>query len=77
MATGELHEWSDIDLIVVQETELRFLDRLRHLRLILKPKVGVDILCYTPDEYDELCRERLFFQEEVLDKGRVLYDRAS
>jgi uncharacterized protein len=75
MVTGEIHEWSDIDLVVVQETKLPFMKRLHHLRGLLKPQVGTDILSYTPSEFDQMARERLFFRHEILGKGVVLYER--
>jgi len=77
LASGHIHEWSDIDLVVVKETKLPFLKRTRELRKVIQPNVAVEILCYTPDEFTKLCKERLFFQEEILGKGKVLYERAS
>lgn len=77
VATGDVKEWSDIDLVVVAETALPFLKRIRQLRQLLQPKVSVDILYYTPDEFAQMCRERLFFQEEILGKGKVLYERSN
>ena len=77
VATGDVNEWSDIDLVVVAETDLPFLRRIRQLRHLLQPKVSVDLLYYTPDEFAQMCRERLFFQEEILGKGKVLYERSN
>lgn len=77
LATGEVKEWSDIDLVVVTHTDLPFLKRIRQIRKLLQPEVGVDILCYTPDEFLQLCQERLFFQEEILGKGKILYERTN
>jgi predicted nucleotidyltransferase len=75
MASGDVHEWSDIDLIIVKETDLPFYQRLRSIRNLLQPKIGVDILYYTPEEFEYLVHNRLFFQQEVLPKGKVLYER--
>jgi len=68
MVTGEIHEWSDIDLVLVQETRLPFMKRLHHLRGLLQPRVAVDILCNTPSEFDQMARERSFFKHEILGK---------
>jgi predicted nucleotidyltransferase len=68
------HEASDIDLIVVYETEKRFLDRLRELSMAWDLPKGVDILAYTPDESEELMDTRPFVQDAVA-SGRVLYER--
>jgi len=77
MAAGPMHSWSDIDLVIVQRTELPFLQRIHEVRRLLRPRVGTDILIYTPDEFESLCRERPFFQSEILGRGRVVYDRSS
>jgi uncharacterized protein len=75
VATGDVHEWSDIDLVIVNETGLPYLERLRHTQKLLRPIVGTDIFYYTPEEFAKLCAERRFFQDEIISKGRVLYER--
>jgi len=75
LASGQVGEWSDIDLVIVKETDRRFLDRIREVMQLLRPQVGMDILVYTPEEFAELSRERPFVREEILQKGRVLYER--
>lgn len=77
VATGDVHEWSDIDLVIVRKTTLPFLERMRELRTLLQPTVAVELLCYTPGEFGKLCAERRFFQEEILGKGKVLYERTN
>ena len=77
MASGEVGPWSDIDLVIVQQTDLPFMKRLRQVRQLLKPRVGTDILVYTPSEFEQLRQERPFVREEILEKGIVLYERAS
>ncbi len=75
LATGDIHSWSDIDLVIVKQTSLPFLERLHEVRRLLRPRVGTDILVYTPEEFEQLSQRRLFFQEEILDKGIVVYER--
>lgn len=75
MAAGEIEEWSDLDLVIVAETDKRFLERTKEVMLLLRPQVGVDILVYTPKEFEQLSRERSFFRTEILKKGKVLYER--
>ena len=75
LAAGDLHRWSDIDLLIVEKTTLPFLQRLHQKRLLLQPTVGIDILVYTPEEFEQLFLERPFFREEVLNKGMVLYEQ--
>jgi predicted nucleotidyltransferase len=77
MAGGEIHEWSDIDLVIVKDTPKRFLARLKEVALLCRASVGVDYLVYTPQEFDRLAADKgnPFFQREILEKGRVLYER--
>jgi predicted nucleotidyltransferase len=70
-------EWSDIDLVVVKETDRRFLDRTKNVLQLLQPRVGVDVLVYTPQEFERLARERNFVRTEIRGKGRVLYERGA
>jgi predicted nucleotidyltransferase len=77
LVTGHIRAWSDIDLVIVERTDLPFLQRLRQVRKLLRPKVGTDILVYTPEEFEQLRRQRPFFREEILAKGMVIYERGS
>jgi predicted nucleotidyltransferase len=71
-ATGP---WSDLDLVIIKETSRRFLDRTRDVLRLLQPKVGVDILVYTPQEFELLSRQRAFVRDEIVGRGKVLYER--
>lgn len=75
MASGNIGPWSDIDLVIVKETSRRFLDRTRDVMELLRPEVGVDILVYTPEEFEQLKRDRRFVRDEIVEKGKVLYQR--
>jgi predicted nucleotidyltransferase len=75
VAAGEIHEWSDIDLVIIQQTASPFFARLREIRQLLQPTVGTDVLVYTPGEFEQMCRERDFMREEILGKGRTIYER--
>lgn len=73
LVTGEIHEWSDIDLMVVKETDQRFLDRTKELFYLLRPEVGLDIWVYTPQEFQQLLQEQPFVQDEIVGKGKLLF----
>lgn len=75
LAAGEVQEWSDIDLVIVKETERKFLDRTREVLELLRPQVGIDVLVYTPDEFAQMVQQRAFVRDEIVGKGRVLYDQ--
>jgi predicted nucleotidyltransferase len=75
LAKNEINEWSDIDLIVIKDTDKPFYERLEEVIEIVKPDIGVDIIVYTPEEVDEM-KESLFYTEEVLKKGKIIYERS-
>jgi len=75
LATEQVGEWSDIDLVIIKESNLKFLDRIREVMRLLNPRVGVDILVYTPEEFAQLSQERPFVRQEILAKGKVIYER--
>lgn len=75
LARGEVGRGSDIDLIIVQETDKRFLDRLEEIYAALEPRVGLDVLVYTPGEFARMERTNSFIKRAV-NEGKVLYDAA-
>jgi predicted nucleotidyltransferase len=77
LASGNVHEWSDIDLVVIKQTSKPYFQRLKELALLTRPKVGVNFFVYTPSEVEKMESDGNFFiVEEILGKGRLLYDRA-
>ena len=78
LAQGEVHEWSDIDLAIVKDTPARFLKRMREIFLLTHPEVTLNVVVYTPGEVVEMEKQKHYFwKDEILGKGRVLYDRAA
>ena len=73
LATDAAGEQSDIELVVVQDTEKRFLERLDDIYRAVVPRVSVDILVYTPTEWEQLSREERF-QQRIRGEGKVLYE---
>ncbi|MGC8873284.1 MAG: nucleotidyltransferase domain-containing protein [Chloroflexia bacterium] len=67
-ARGKSHWGSELDLLVVLDTELPFVDRLSLLYLALLPRMPVDILAYTPEEFTVL-RESNPLVRSVCQKG--------
>lgn len=74
-ASGDIGEWSDLDMVIVQEDEAPFLERTRRVLALLQPRVGLDVLVYTSGEYAQLSRARKFFRQEIITKGIVIYER--
>jgi predicted nucleotidyltransferase len=78
MARAAVGEWSDLDLVIIKDTPKPFLQRLKEVALLCRAPVGVDFFVYTPHEFDQMIANRNpFILEEVLRKGKVLYERPS
>ena len=76
LASDQIHSLSDIDIAIVKSTKKRFIERLYEVSLLVKPKLGVHFLVYTPQELESMVQEnRLFLTKEILGKGHVLYAR--
>lgn len=71
-----VNEWTDLDLVVVVETDLPFQRRAGEILKRARPEVGADIFVYTPSEWKRMKSESPFIKEDVLKKGRVVYERA-
>jgi len=59
VASDRVDEWSDLDLVVVVRSEEGFLDRSVRLGRWLEPRVGADLLVYTPEEVRGLLEKAL------------------
>jgi predicted nucleotidyltransferase len=78
-AYGRPDEESDIDLLIIKETDKRPIERWIELKRLLRDRsrmVAVSPLVYTPRELEERLVSRDFFIQEVLEKGKVLYGRS-
>lgn len=75
-ARDEIRASSDLDLIVVIETDEPFLDRFLSLRQAIKPQVTCDILVYTPEEFQQMPSQSLVVRQ-ALREGKVLYEAAA
>lgn len=75
LAKGDIHEWSDIDLLIVKKTRKRPLERIMEVSHLINPRAGIDLFVYTPDEFNTLLKERFSFLTEIVKKGKVLYEK--
>ncbi|MBC7333038.1 MAG: nucleotidyltransferase domain-containing protein [Actinobacteria bacterium] len=74
-ASGRVKEYSDLDLLIVKNTNKRFWDRIKEVVKLCDYDVGVDFLVYTPEEYEGELRNNIFFREEIVKKGKVIYGK--
>ena len=76
LATGEVNEWSDIDLAIVKDVDEHFWMRPLGVKKILDSNLATDVFIYRPAEFEKMQRERHYFViDEILAKGKVLYER--
>lgn len=75
-AQGRAGKESDIDLLILKDTEDRPIDRrIKVEKMLADRAMPLDILVYTPDEVRYLYSIGSPFIEEVMETGRVLYMR--
>jgi len=72
-AREELGLMSDIDLIVIIESNKDFLERLAYFYQVIQP-IDADLLIYTPMEFNRMVEENLFIQH-VLKQGKIIFER--
>lgn len=51
--------FTDLDIIVIMDTDKPFLDRVKEIYSLLELPVDADILCYTPLEYLQLRQKKI------------------
>ena len=70
---GNVKQTSDLDIAIIKKTSAKFLDRLKEVALLTRPKVGVDFLVYTPEEFKKMKEQENLFIKEI-EKGEIIYD---
>lgn len=75
-ANGNATNDSDLDLVVIQESDLPSYKRVRPFKRQLRG-IGfpIDILVYTPQEVDYWKETSMAFITQVLKDGKVLYGK--
>ncbi|MFN3372935.1 MAG: hypothetical protein ACK44M_05130 [Chloroflexus sp.] len=59
----------------MKDTDQRSRDRIHEVLLLLHPRLGVDIVVYTPCECATMKESNLMMREKMIAKGKVLYER--
>lgn len=73
-ARGEVDELSDLDVVVIQETPLPFLDRLQLVGQTLPDDLGaLDLLVYTFDECAAMLQRGNASAELIDSEGCLIY----
>ena len=77
-ARGDQNRASDADLVVIAATRLPFCERIGRALAscyAASKRLPVEVLVYTPEEWDRMVAAGSSFAALVLREGRVLYDR--
>ena len=74
LASGDIHEGSDLDLLIIKNTPRRPIDRQVEIYSLVKPEVGIDVFVYTPQEFEYLKSIGFSLVKEVVKRGRILYE---
>jgi predicted nucleotidyltransferase len=72
-AAGQRDLFTDLDILVVMDSPLDYLARTDQLRAALQTGVDVDLLVYTPEEFEQL-RDKPFLNQ-ALKGSKVLYEK--
>ena len=72
-ASGRRDLFTDLDLVVVMESDSSFIERSVELRRHLEAGVDMDLFVYTPEEFARMAQRG--FLAHVLQTGRVIYEK--
>ena len=74
VARGEAKKDSDLDILLVQDTNKPFSDRIRKVRSTIRTKIPLDIIVLTPKEASRMRQKSTFFSQ-IFKEGRLIYGR--
>lgn len=72
LARGDVRGQSDLDLILIVDKGEPFVERCARFYQALAPAVGMDLLVYTPEEFEAM-REGPFLRH-ALREAKVIYE---
>lgn len=73
IARGDYHEFSDVDLLIVKNTDKRFIDRIGEVYELLHTRMPVEPFVYSEDELNTMLNNKNGFIENVMKEGIILY----
>ena len=76
VARGDADEYSDIDLIVIKDTDQRFVQRMVEAGFFISRDIAVDVFVYTPEEIATMIEDENPFIQQALKEGKILYEKA-
>jgi uncharacterized protein len=73
VARGESDPWSDLDLIIVAETDRPFLERFKDFAGLYDVWSSLDLLIYTPAEFQRMVADENPLVMQALREGVLLH----
>ena len=73
-AFGKPRPESDVDLLVIMDTQLRETQQALEIRQHINPMFGVDILVYTPSRLEQRLKLGDSFLQEITKKRLVVHE---
>lgn len=75
-AIGQANEDSDLDLLVVKDTDLPMHKRnIEIRRALIGTKAPMDLLVYTKSEFETEKKQKHSFLYKIIDTAQILYER--
>ncbi len=71
-AWGKPHIDSDLDILMIKDTDRSFTDRIRDVHTILKTRMPVDIIVLTSKEAQDATQKSMFFKQ-IITEGKLIY----
>ena len=76
-ASGQDSTDSDVDLLVIMDFEGRPQTQALEIRREIERNFPLDLIVRKPSEIDYRLREGDYFFKDIMENGKVLYERAS
>lgn len=74
-ARGDANPTSDVDIVLVKDTQDKFFDRLKKFALMLPNNAPqVDALIYTPEEFANMKDWGIPLIQQAIKEGKVIYE---
>jgi predicted nucleotidyltransferase len=75
-STGSSRTDSDVDILVIMDTSESPVQRAVEVKRACRPRfVSMDLLVKTPEEVEARLERGGFFLRQILEQGKVLYER--
>jgi uncharacterized protein len=74
-ARGDSHQGSDLDLIIIKDTDKRFLDRIEEVLQYCPGGLAVEPMVYTQQEKETMIAENNSFLQRAFSEGILVYEQ--